>query len=185
MLYLVRHAEVTVDPAREPPEWRLTAAGRAAAARLASAPCWSGVSAVAASAEPKALDTAAPIATAAGVAVQVERELGEVRRNASWADGADVYIGLVSRYLSGEELPGWEPAQAVQARVRRAVDRVLAGRDSACVVSHGLALSLYLGLTPAEWEAIALPAVALVDPADGKLVRPFAAVEQFLAGAEQ
>ena len=180
MLYLVRHAEVTVDPSRDAADWLVSAEGLAAANRLAGAPSWRSLAAIASSTEPKAIETARPIAAAAGRRLQLEPGLGEVRRNASWADGADSYIALVERYLSGEELDDWEPAAAARARVTQAMDQLLSGDDPVCVVSHGLVLSLYLGLTADEWRGIALPSVAVVDPSTGRMIQPFTGVEEFL-----
>jgi broad specificity phosphatase PhoE len=58
----------------------------------------------------------------------------------------------------------WEPAAEARARFAASV-RALAGeaRGPLALVTHGLVLSLYLGLSPEEWEALRLPDVRAVD----------------------
>jgi broad specificity phosphatase PhoE len=70
------------------------------------------------------------------------------------------YVALVGRYLAGEPIDGWEPAAEARARFA-ACARALAGdaRGPLALVTHGLVLSLHLGLSPEEWEALRLPDV--------------------------
>ena len=133
------------------PEWGLTDEGRAAARELALRDEWLDLALVAASPEPKARATAGPIAEAAALDLRLEPDLREAGR--PWVDGD--YTGTARRYLAGEEIPGWEPADDVRERMERAVGTLVreAGGGVA-VVSHGLALSLLLGLSPDEWEAM-------------------------------
>jgi broad specificity phosphatase PhoE len=189
-LYLVRHAEVVVDPAKPAHEWTLSEEGMADAARLAEARSWQGLSVVATSEEPKARETGRPIAAAAGVDRVTRADLGEVRRGESWVVGACRYITLVERYFAEPEQPplGWEPAAVAQTRVVRCAEDLLAeAAGSVSVVSHGLLLSLYVASlsgrsAPAleEWKSIPLPGVAVVDPAARELLTPFLSVDAFL-----
>ena len=179
MLYLIRHAPVELDPARPAPEWRLTEEGRALASRLATAPDWRDVVLVASSPEPKALDTALPIAEAADAGLRVEHDLREAERPGTPVGTADEYRELVAAYLAAPDEPvhGWEPAREVRERVRACIDGLRGEREGPLVVvSHGLALSLYSGLGFEEWNAIPLPAVAVGGP-------PFLSVEEFLGGS--
>ena len=129
---------------------------------------------MASSPEAKAVDTATPVATALGAELRIEDDLREARRHAQPLGSRAAYVGTVSTYLRGEPLEGWEPVADVRRRMTEAIERVLTAtsRDVA-VVSHGLALSLFLGLVPEEWERIPLPAVAIVDPETRRLLGPW------------
>ena len=153
------------------PEWELTAEGRAAAARLAGDRVFDGLRAVVSSPEPKAVATAEPIAARLGVDLRIERDLRESERPEPMPIlPVGEHRALVARYLRGEALEGWEPQAAVRDRMRAVVARL--GGDAA-VVSHGRALALLLGLTPGEWAAIPLPAVAVADATTLRLCEPF------------
>ena len=176
VLYLMRHAPVELDPALPAPEWRLSDEGRQLAGRLATAPEWRDLDLVASSPEPKALDTALPIAETADVGLRVEHDLREAARPGTPVASADEYRTLVAAYLAAPDQPvhGWEPAREVRDRVRASIDGLVAEREGPlAIVSHGLALSLYCGLGFDEWLAIPLPAVAIDGP-------PFLSVDEFL-----
>jgi broad specificity phosphatase PhoE len=171
----VRHAPVVLDLARPSREWRLSEEGRAAAERLARSPLWRDVTAVFTSPEPKAVDTARPIADAAGIGVEAIDGLREADRGPLPVRARDDYEALVERYLAGDTPAGWEPPDAVRRRVGDAINGLRARADGpVAIVSHGLALSLHLGLSVDEWRQIALPAVAVDRP-------PFLRVDEFLA----
>jgi 2,3-bisphosphoglycerate-dependent phosphoglycerate mutase len=140
-MYLVRHAMVVIDMNVPSNEWRLSADGRVAAARLVLREL-----PVRTSSEPKAVETA----VAAGWTAMVDPLLREVER--PWI--GDDYERWVERYLGGEELDGWEPRETALARLHEALD----GFDG-IAVTHGLAISLYVGLTFDEWRAMPFPAV--------------------------
>ena len=159
-LYLVRHAAVVLDVDRPAPEWRLTEAGREAAAELARSRSWDGVVLVATSPEPKARDTATPIAAAVGIPLRVEPGLREVERGSQPVLEREEYVALVERYLRGEPVEGWEPAAEASARFTAAVEGLLAEATGDVVaVTHGLVIALYLGLDRAAWANLALPDV--------------------------
>jgi len=152
MLWLVRHATVELRLDEPPHTWPLTEEGRAAAEELARR--LPRVARVLSSPEPKAAATAAPIARAAGLEVEVDERLREVERAAN-LPSYEAHREAVRRYLSAEPVEGWEPRERALARVRAAVD----GVDGAAVVSHGMLLSLLLGYSFEEWARIALPDV--------------------------
>jgi broad specificity phosphatase PhoE len=139
-MWLVRHAAVVVDPATPSHTWPLSDAGRDAA-RALSLPAGAALT----SPEPKAKETAA----LARLVAVVDERLREVAR--PWSDD---YESQVRRYLGGEDLAGWEPHRDALARLRAALD----GFDGVAV-SHGLAISLYAGLSFDEWRALPFPAV--------------------------
>ncbi len=158
-MHLIRHAHTEPRPDVPSAEWGLTAAGREAARELALRDDWLDLTLVASSPEPKARATASPIAEAAALDLRLDRDLREAGR--PWVDGD--YAAEARRYLSGEELAGWEPAEDVRERMERAV-RLLAVEAGGplAVVSHGLSLSLLLGLSPDEWEALPFGEVVAV-----------------------
>jgi broad specificity phosphatase PhoE len=137
---LVRHAAVVVDPAVPSSEWRLSEEGREAARSLVLPRREARTSP-----EPKARETA----ELAGLDALVDERLREVGR--PWSDD---YVAQVERWFAGEEPDGWEPRNDALARLRAALD----GFDGVAV-SHGLAISLYVGLSFAEWRALPFPAV--------------------------
>lgn len=172
-LVLVRHARVRLDPDVPPQIWELTDEGRADAERLARLAVLDGLEVVVTSPEPKARATAEPIARAAGVELRIERDLREAERGASPVDDRDGFVKRVDDWLGGTPVPGWEERDLAAVRIVACVERLLAeSSDSLVLVSHGTVLSLYLAwlrgqerVDLAEWEAIPLPAVAVVDPA--------------------
>src|SRR5690242_10663679 len=139
-MLLVRHAAVVVDPATPSHEWPLSEEGRDAARALVL-PAGRALT----SPEPKARETAA----LARLDATIDARLREVAR--PWTDA---YKTQVRRYLGGEDLEGWEPRTDALARLHAALD----GFDGV-VVSHGLAISLYAGLSFDEWRALPFPAV--------------------------
>lgn len=181
-LWLVRHAAVNPLDGVPPEAWRLSGEGTTAAAELAHDPGWGEVALVATSPEPKARDTARPLAAARGAPLREEGGLREVRRRGTPLLPRPAYVELVGRFFAGEPVPGWEPRDEARERIRAAVARALEEAGGPLVVvSHGLVLSLYLASLEgrdvpdlAAWEAIPLPGVTLVDAGAGRLVRPFA-----------
>ena len=176
---LVRHAAVAADPALPAAWWPLSDGGRAATRRLARWPGWGRIERIFASPEVKAHETAQIIAGCNGLTVTLVEELGEVARPAGvWH--AD-YAAAVRAYFARPEeaTHGWEPPAAATARITACLARLTAWEGQPfAVVGHGLTLSLYLaaltGTDPAAiWPRIALPDLAIVDPARRAILRPF------------
>lgn len=141
-VYLVRHAMTVIDPDVPSHEWRLSDEGRAAAAALDLSP-----RPVVSSSERKALDTAA----LAGWDATPDDRLREVTRPFA---GDGIYEERVRRYLSGEELEGWEPRAHALERLHAALDGF-----EGIAVTHGLAIALYARLDFDAWKAMPFPAV--------------------------
>jgi broad specificity phosphatase PhoE len=181
----VRHAMPEQREGQAPSAWGLGPVGRAAAAELAGhLDRRPEVTAVVASDEAKAWETAEPIAARFGLAVERDERLGEVSR--PWV-GAD-YRAVAHRYVDGEELSGWEPHGQVADRMAAAVEdaqqraAAAAGPSSGAarcvVVGHGLALTVFMAsLLPAGfdaggfWRRLAFPDAWMVDPTDLVVVR--------------
>jgi broad specificity phosphatase PhoE len=178
-LYLVRHAGVTVRPALPSTDWHLSPEGRAAVDALANAPFWPGVRGIHTSPEPKACATAQRIAARHGLPIRIEPELCEVER--PWM--GEGYADAVRRYLAGEAIDGWDARGEALARVRGCIERIVERHQGleAGVVSHGLALTLYLsdllGLDAEAayqlWSGMSFPDVAELDPEARRMARSF------------
>ena len=152
MVWFVRHAPVELRLDVPAAQWELSAEGREAAQALAVrlAP----VPRVLSSPEPKALDTARPLATASGVELEVDERLREVER-ASNLPTYDEHRAAVRRYLGGDAVEGWEPSAPARRRFAAALD----GLDEAAVVTHATVLALFLDYDAERWERIGLPDV--------------------------
>lgn len=178
-LYLVRHAGVTVRPALRSADWHLSPEGRAAADALADEPFWPGARGIHTSPEPKACATAQRIAARHGLPIRIEPELREVER--PWM--GEGYADAVRRYLAGQAIDGWDGRDEALARLRGCIEGIVERRQGleAGVVSHGLALTLYLsdllGLDAEAayqlWSGMGFPDVAEVDPAARRMERSF------------
>lgn len=157
MLWLVRHGQVELRLDERADRWQLSAEGRAAAEELALR--LPRVSRVVSSPEPKAVGTAEPIARASGVELVLDERLREVERAGNLPAYA-AHADAVRRFLDGEPIDGWEARDAAGDRIREAV----AGLDDAVVVTHATVLSLLLGLSFEQWQALTLPDVIEWEP---------------------
>ena len=104
--------------------------------------------------------------------LRVERDLREAERGAAPVDDRAAFVARVDAWLGGDPTPGWEERDVASARIVGSIGRLLDETNGdLVVVSHGTVLSLYLAwlrggerVDLREWEAIPLPAVAVVDP---------------------
>jgi len=164
-LLLIRHAlPVRLETDGGPADPVLSEVGRAQAEALAHH--WAGrIDAVWASPLLRARETAAPLAAAAGLPVEIDDDLAEMDRDSSY-------------YVPIEELrdgdPRWEEAVAswvgpeaaelratFRARVGAAVDRVVAAHPGqrVAVVCHGGTINAAIA------DVIGLPAALFFEPA--------------------
>jgi broad specificity phosphatase PhoE len=148
-LVLVRHAMPEIVGGVSPEWWHLGPEGRAAARALAAR--LDRQPRVVTSHEVKARETAEEIVVARGGTLALDRRLGEVAR--PLAPDGETDRALARRYLGGEALDGWEPHAEVVARF------AAAATDAEVVVTHGLAMTLYLA--PSDpvrfWEELTFP----------------------------
>ena len=185
-LFLIRHAPVALDLGVPAERWQLTAEGHVLAERLAALPILTGLRAVWSSPEPKAQATARPLARRYAVPHLVHHDLAELRRGPTNIPDQDMYAAAVRQAFASPatSIAGWERTDDAQRRIVGCV-RELAAQTSEpfAVVSHGLVLSLLLAhirgqseVDFAEWRAIPLPALALVDRSTWRVVTPFRSV---------
>ncbi len=178
-LLLVRHTAVTLVEGLAPGEWPASPEGLAAAARLAQAPLFAGVRAVASSPERKALATAEPIARRLGLALAVEPDLREVERPPGPIVSSEEIGRRVRADLIDGGADGWEPPADARQRVVGCVDRLRAATDGPlAIVSHGLLLTLYRGDAGGLGAVLPLPAIAI---AGGERPGPWLSVDEALA----
>ena len=179
MLYLIRHA-YTQRTALPVETWPLSDLGRQQAQRLAELPFWQNVEMICASVEPKALQTAQIVAERRDLPVEPIFDLRELRRPGGPVDD---YESAVRQVLENPttSVNGWEPAGEAQTRIVTAIERLLMLHEgqTLAVVSHGLALTLYLAYltdTPPtldSWRSLPFASATLVDPDARTLLNRF------------
>lgn len=181
-LLLVRHGETASNVAMAldslPPGPPLTEAGRAQAEALARDLADVPVTAVHASVAVRAQQTAAPVAAAHGLEVQVVDGVQEIfcgeLEGRSDREAYGTFMSTVRSWADGDldvPLPGGESGRQVLDRYLAAVEEVTAGRaedDVVVLVSHGAslrmaALALATNVTPALVAAGLLPNTGRVE----------------------
>ena len=139
-IYLT-HPQVDIGPARPVHDWQLSDVGRRRAERLASAAPLSAVSRIVSSAERKALETAAPIAEARGIAVEVRPAMHENDRRSTGFLPPARFEQVADQFFARpeESVLGWERAVDAQDRILGEVMACLAGglRGDILFVGHG------------------------------------------------
>ena len=173
-LILVRHGRPAIDPDTPPTTWPLCPEGRAAVEALAGRIAAYRPSAVAASPEPKARETADIIAARLGLAVDVDPGLHEhKRRHLSLGTEAE-FREKISRIFAapGEAVGGIETADEACERLAGALAQHK-GRPLVAV-THGTVMSLYLAkLLDCDahdlWRSLHMPDAFVLD-ATGAMV---------------
>ncbi|QQQ76575.1 histidine phosphatase family protein [Saccharothrix sp. 6-C] len=175
-LILVRHGETASNLKMAldslPPGPPLTEAGRAQAAALAEQLAAEPVAAVYASTAVRAQETAAPVAAAFGLDVEVVEGVQEIfcgdLEGRHDREAFEEFIATVKQWAAGDldvPLPGGESGRQAIDRCLAAVDRITARHrdgDTVVLVSHGAvlrmgALALARNVGPALAEAGLLP----------------------------
>ena len=181
-LVFVTHPEVAIDPSVPVPRWHLKDSGIAKLRRFAASGVLEGVSAVWASTECKAIETAGILAGALGLGVSVREDLGENDRSAPGFLPPAEFERMADAFFANpaESVRGWERAADAQARIVAAVRAVLAeqnGGGDVLVAAHGAVGALLRGhlmgapisraldqAAPGCWFAVELPVWRLITP---------------------
>lgn len=169
-IYVIKHADPTVQPDIPAEQWTLSARGIEEARRIAETARTWGLRAVYSSFEGKAKATALIIAEPADLQVRVIEGLEELRLG-QWIANADDFNGLVRQILEtpSESVSGAEAAAGAATRFERAMKVVMQRELPAAVVSHGRIMAAYLSCVLGErdafavWRAMPFGAVARVD----------------------
>lgn len=139
-LYL-SHPQVRVDPAIPVPDWSLSDVGRRRAEAFARRPGLEAYGRVISSTEVKALETAAIIGAALGLAVEVRADMHENDRSATGFLPEAEFQAVADIFFArpDESVRGWERAVDAQARIVAAITAALAESDGipAIFVGHG------------------------------------------------
>lgn len=139
-IYLT-HPQVLIDPERAVDDWRLSDVGRDRALRLADCGALATVSRIVSSAERKARETAAPLAEALGLTVEVRRGMHENDRSATGFLPPALFEQVADQFFANphESVLGWERAIDAQARIVAEVDACLGDGLSGDIlfVGHG------------------------------------------------
>ncbi|WP_223421321.1 histidine phosphatase family protein [Tateyamaria pelophila] len=142
LLYL-SHPQVVIDADIPVTEWSLNAVGQARIAALCErAPLiLADTTAIYSSPERKARDTAAPLAAALGLSVQIVQDSYENDRSSTGFLPPDAFKVMADRFFANplDSVEGWEAAADAQARIVACIDRVLADSPPGdlVVVGHG------------------------------------------------
>lgn len=138
----ITHAEVQIDPAVPVPQWGLSARGRQRHQVFSRSAAVAGVSAVHCSDERKAIDGAAILGEARGLAPQIWPGLGENDRSATGYLPPAEFQATADLFFAHPQtsIRGWERAADAQRRIVGAVAAILAAERTAgdiAIVAHG------------------------------------------------
>ena len=138
----ISHPQVEMDPNIPVPQWSLSARGRERTKGFAEAVLVKGLKRIVSSDETKALETAAILGEMLGIAPEVAEGMGEIDRSVPGYVPPDRFEELANLCFAKptESAEGWERAVDAQARIVKALDRVLAEHDPnvpVAFVGHG------------------------------------------------
>ncbi|MEO1019052.1 MAG: histidine phosphatase family protein [Pseudomonadota bacterium] len=135
------HPEVEIDPSIAVPSWSLSAKGHARVEALIDAGWLAGTTQIIASAEPKAIETAGPIAAALGVEVEIREAMHENDRSATGFLPGDEFERVADAFFAQPmaSVRGWERAIDAQARIVREAETVLDRKQAGDLlfIGHG------------------------------------------------
>ncbi len=127
----ITHPQIRMDPDIPVPNWGLSEVGAARARLTATLPWVASLRRIVSSDETKAVETAEILSAVAGVNVEVIEDMGENDRSATgflppaeFEKAADAFFAEPQKSFMG-----WERAVDAQARIVKAVNRVLAAHD--------------------------------------------------------
>ena len=143
------HPQVLVDPLKDVRTWSLSPLGVARVSVLGEGlGSIRGTRRVISSGETKALETAAPLAQALGVEVEVRPRMHENDRSATGFLPPDVFETVADAFFANpaSRVRGWETARDAQRRILSEVEACLAGPQEGDVlfVGHGAVGTLLL-----------------------------------------
>jgi len=141
-LVFLTHPEVVIDPGQPITEWPLNAIGRARMELFVDRLAGRNVTAVHASTERKAKDGAAIVARRLGLSYETHEDLGENDRSSTGFIAPPEFWEVVRAFFGRphESIRGWERAVDAQARIVKAIGRILREEETSgdiVVVSHG------------------------------------------------
>lgn len=166
-LYLVRHGRALAGSEQRDPG--LDAVGESQARHVAEALRGRGASRLVCSPLRRARETAAPVAEALGLSLEIREEVAEVFDPQMSTDARGAMLGP---FLSGS----WSEQSAALRAWRERVLRALTdfGQDKVIVVSHFVAISVAIGASTDDDRvspcALANASITTLEVSDGKLL---------------
>jgi broad specificity phosphatase PhoE len=146
-LRFVTHPQVRISAEIPVPLWGLNDVGRSRAEVLAVQPWLSRTTRLISSGETKALETAAFVALATGLSIEVRHDLHENDRSSTGFVPAERFEQLADAFFANpdQSVEGWETADAAQARVQAATSDLLQdGENDVLIIAHGAVGTLLL-----------------------------------------
>ena len=151
LLRFATHPQVRISAEIPVALWGLNDVGRSRAAAFAAQPWLSRTMRLISSGETKAIETAAIVAMATGLAIEVREDLYENDRSSTGFVPPDRFEVLADAFFAEPfaSVEGWETASAAQARVKDAtadlLEGVATGDDGdVLIVAHGAVGTLLL-----------------------------------------
>jgi len=142
-VFFITHPDVAIDPGVPVPDWPLNERGRARMRAMVKHRWVKGVCSLFSSDERKARDGAEILADGLGLGTfSIVRGLGENDRSATGFLDPDEFERAVNEFFEQPKISvrGWEPAVVAQARIIRALERVMAEAPwtgDVVIVGHG------------------------------------------------
>ena len=147
-LLFITHPEVVVDPETPIERWHLSAVGTERMRVFSRSPITSNVRTIWSSAETKAIEAAGILAAARGLGIQIEKELRENDRSATGYLPPSEFESVADAFFATPtaSIRGWERAIDAQARVRKAVLKIVTDHTEGdlAIVAHGAVGTLLL-----------------------------------------
>lgn len=144
----VTHPQVSISADIPVPRWGLSELGRARAEQLVAQPWLTDVGRILSSGETKALETAAIVAAATGLPIEVREALHENDRSSTGFVPPDRFEELADAFFAAPDtsVEGWETASSAQRRIVEAtVDLFGSAMDrDVLIVGHGATGTLLL-----------------------------------------
>lgn len=140
--YYLTHPQVQIDPDIPVPDWSLSETGRQRVVGIVDKRWVGSLGRIVASTERKATEAAEIIAVHLGLRFETRADMGENDRSATGYLPPDKFEAAANEFFAEPErsFRGWERAVDAQARIVRAVNETLAGRDGrmpVLFVGHG------------------------------------------------
>jgi broad specificity phosphatase PhoE len=147
LLRFVTHPQVRISAEIPVPLWGLSDVGRSRAVVLASQPWLERTTRLISSGETKALETAAIIALATGLLIEVRHDLHENDRSSTGFVPPERFEQLANAFFANpdQSVEGWETAVTAQARVKAATSDLLQDDENdVLIIAHGAVGTLLL-----------------------------------------
>jgi broad specificity phosphatase PhoE len=175
----VKHSLPEIEPAVLSHRWRLSAEGRRRCGPLAEQLAAYQPTAIVASREPKATETAALVAERLGLPYETAEGLEENDRTGFVYLSAAQYEATFAAFFARpqERIMGRETARAAEERFTRAIETILGTQSSSnvAVVAHGTVITLFVarhtGIDPFPcWRRLGLPSLVVLAQPDHRVL---------------